>query len=342
MHQFKRKAAMKKIAVLGAGLTGAAAAATLAQQGYQVTVFDKGRAAGGRMSSKRTEQGYLDMGAQYFTARTDVFKQQVKVWLDAGQAELWPCSTALLSNDDGLVSFKTSEDKQERFIGVPSMQSPVTALLQAIPQVTSCRVHKLDYQQQSWTLFSDEGLSYTGFDAVLLTLPPVQAQQLMAQSALPELFDAATDMLEPCWAVAIHTAAMPAQDAIFCQHPKLRFISHQQYKTGRTPCYILHFNAAFSALHLHEPAAFWFAEATAILRQELHIHQEITPLVAHRWLYASQNDQFAAPGLIALPQQQLWAGGDWSYGGRVENAYLAGLNLAQAVIEQDHQLQEEL
>ncbi|MBU0912123.1 MAG: FAD-dependent oxidoreductase [Gammaproteobacteria bacterium] len=331
---------MKKIAVLGAGLTGAAAANTLAQQGYQVTVFDKGRSAGGRMSSKRTEQGYLDMGAQYFTVRSDVFKQQVKEWLDAGQAALWPCSTALLSNDDGLVSFKASEDKQERFIGVPSMQSPVKALLQAIPQVTSCHVHKLDYQQQSWTLFSDEGLSYTGFDAVLLTLPPVQAQQLMAQSALPELFDAATHMLEPCWAVAIHTDAMPAQDAIFCQHPKLRFISHQQYKTERTPCYILHFNTAFSALHLNEPAAFWFAEATAILRQELQIQQQITPLVAHRWLYASQNDQVAAPGLIALPQQQLWAGGDWSYGGRVENAYLAGLNLAQAVIEQDHQPQE--
>ena len=61
---------MKKIAILGAGITGAAAAASLVQQGYQVTVFDKGRTAGGRMSSKRTEQGYLDMGAQYFTART--------------------------------------------------------------------------------------------------------------------------------------------------------------------------------------------------------------------------------------------------------------------------------
>ncbi len=64
---------MKKIAVLGAGLTGASAAASLVQQGHQVTVFDKGRAAGGRMSSKRTEQGYLDMGAQYFTARSDAF-----------------------------------------------------------------------------------------------------------------------------------------------------------------------------------------------------------------------------------------------------------------------------
>lgn len=331
---------MKKIAVLGAGLCGATAAATLTQQGYQVTVFDKGRVAGGRMSSKRTEQGYLDMGAQYFTARSDVFKQQVKVWLDAGRAELWPCSTALLSNDDGIVSLISSDDEQARFIGVPSMQSPVTTLLHGITQVNSCRIQKLDYQQQRWTLFSDEGISYTGFDAVLLTLPPVQAQQLLAQSALPDLFDSVDDVLEPCWAVAVHTDAIPVQDAIFCQHPMLRFISHQQHKSARSSCYILHFNAAFSALHLHEPEDFWFAEATAILQQELNIQQDITPLVAHRWLYASQKDQVASPGLIALPDQQLWAGGDWSYGGRVENAYLAGLNLANAVIEQDTQQQE--
>lgn len=333
---------MKKIAVLGAGLTGAAAASTLARQGYQVTVFDKGRVAGGRMSSKRTEQGYLDMGAQYFTARSELFKQQVKLWLEAGQVELWPCKTALLSDDDGFISLKASEDKQTRFIGVPSMQSPATALLQAIPLVSSCCIYKLDRQQQSWTLFSDKNQSYAGFDAVLLTLPPIQTQQLMAQSALPDLFDETADMLEPCWAVAMHTEVIPALDAIFCQHAKLRFISHQQHKTGRNSCYILHFNAAFSALHLHEPSAFWFAEATAMLRQELHIQQEITPLAAHRWLYASQKDQVATSGLIAWPEQQLWAGGDWSYGGRVENAYLAGLDLAQAVIEQHRKTQENL
>jgi predicted NAD/FAD-dependent oxidoreductase len=339
MHS-KRKTVMKKIAVLGAGLTGATVAATLIQKGYQVTVFDKGRAAGGRMSSKRTEQGYLDMGAQYFTARSDAFKRQVKLWLDDGQVEIWPCSTALLSLAEGLSSLKTSEDEQARFIGVPSMQSPVKALLQGVPLINGCRIQQFDYQQQSWTLFSDNGLSYTGFDAVLLTLPPAQVQQLVVQSRLPELFDFADELLEPCWAVALHTDARPAQDAIFCQHPKLRFISHQQHKTGRKSCYILHFNAAFSALYLHEPEKFWFAEATAILRQELHIHQEITPLVAHRWLYASQNEQVAAPGLIALPNLKLWAGGDWSYGGRVENAYLAGLNLANAVIEQDPSQQE--
>lgn len=326
---------MKKIAILGAGLTGAAAAASLVQHGYQVTVFDKGRAAGGRMSSKRTQQGYLDMGAQYFTARTQVFKQQVVRWCEAGQAELWCCKTAILSDDEGVITLHSSEDQQQRFIGIPSMQSPVTALLQGIPLITSCRIHKLDYQQRRWTLHSEDGQDYANFDAVVVTLPPVQAQQLMKQSGLPELFDAAADALEPCWAVAVQAQSIPWADAIFCQHPQLRFISHQQHKTGRNSCYIMHFNAAFSALHLDEPADFWFAKASEILQEQLQVQGEIKALVAHRWLYASPKDQVPLSGLLALPEQELWAAGDWSYGGRVENAYLAGLDLAQAVIGQE-------
>lgn len=336
----KEKTVMKKIAVIGAGLTGAAAAATLAEQGYQVTVFDKGRSAGGRMSSKRTEQGYLDMGAQYFTARSEDFKLQVQLWLEAGKAAVWACNTALLSNEDGHSSLKNSTDDQVRFIGIPSMQSPLNALLQDIPLITSCRIQKLEPCQQRWILVCETGLSYTDFDAVLLTLPPVQAQQLLEQSGLPVLFPDATALLEPCWAVAMQADASPAGDAIFCQHPKLRFISHQQHKTGRNPCYILHFNAAFSAEHLHKPPEFWFAEARVILSEELKVQQSIKPVVAHRWLYASQNDQVPAPGLITLPDQQLWIGGDWSYGGRVENAYLAGLKLARAVIDNDNLKQE--
>lgn len=323
---------MKKIAILGAGLSGATAASYLTKHGHQVTVFDKGRSAGGRMSSKRTAQGYLDMGAQYFTARTDPFRQQVNLWLESGIVELWPCDTALLSQEHGVSRLTASTDEQQRFIGTPSMQSPVKALLQDITLHLECRIETLEQQQQRWTLRAKDGASYADFDAVLLTLPPLQAQQLLQQSGLAEVIPSADHILEPCWAVAMQADALPHADAIFCQHPKLRFISHQQYKTGRHSCYILHFNAQFSRQYLDESVEFWFDQATHVLRDDLKVQQDIIPLVAHRWLYASQNEQWQTTGLIALPKQQLWLSGDWCYGGRVENAYLAGLELAQSFL----------
>ena len=323
---------MNRVAVIGAGLCGAVAAATLAQSGYHLTVFDKGRAVGGRMSSKRTAAGYLDMGAQYFTARSARFHSQVQSWLKAGCADVWSCTTALLTFDEGHSAVEMSADQQLRYIGTPSMQAPVKALLLGIPVIANCRINCLKRHQNSWCVFSETGERYTGFSAVLLTIPPVQAQQLLVQSGLPELFNPPHSLLEPCWAVAVRTAVNVQGDAIFCEHPRLRFVSHQAKRAGRSDCYILHFNASFSRENLEQPAEFWFEQAIDILQAELGIATGIDLVAAHRWLYASQNAELKPPGIFALPDQQLWIGGDWSYGGRVENAYLAGLDLAGAAI----------
>ncbi len=323
---------MSRIAIVGAGLCGAAAADTLIQAGYQVTVFDKGRAAGGRMSSKRSDLGYLDMGAQYFTARNADFQRQVQLWLEAGCIQQWPCTTAVLTSEGASSSLRVSPDQQVRYIGVPSMQSPVKYLLADVSLISDCRIVRLQGEKANWSVLSAEDECFSDFDAVLLTMPPVQAEQLLAQSGLKELFLASPELLEPCWAVAVHAPGKVQSDAIFCEHPKLRFISHQGSKAGRQSCYVLHFNASFSREHLEQPVAFWFKQAHDILRGELGVDAAIEPLVAHRWLYASQNDQLTPTGLVALPEQRIWIGGDWSYGGRVENAYLSGLDLAKAVI----------
>ena len=57
------------VAVIGAGMAGLAAARTLAAAGHAVQVFDKGRGIGGRLSTRRTDYGAFDHGAQYATVR---------------------------------------------------------------------------------------------------------------------------------------------------------------------------------------------------------------------------------------------------------------------------------
>ena len=47
------------------------------------------------MSTRRTQDWSADHGAQYFTARSELFKQQVKLWLDAGQVDELILSNAL-------------------------------------------------------------------------------------------------------------------------------------------------------------------------------------------------------------------------------------------------------
>jgi len=68
------------IAVVGAGLSGLTAARQLQSQGHHVTVYEKSAGVSGRMSTRQTELGGFDHGAQYFTASTDRFKKEISDW----------------------------------------------------------------------------------------------------------------------------------------------------------------------------------------------------------------------------------------------------------------------
>ena len=58
-----------RVAVIGGGITGLTCARALADAGHAVTVFDKGRGVGGRLATRRTDDGLrFDHGAQVLPA----------------------------------------------------------------------------------------------------------------------------------------------------------------------------------------------------------------------------------------------------------------------------------
>ncbi|MGH8355151.1 MAG: FAD-dependent oxidoreductase, partial [Pseudomonas sp.] len=72
------------IAIIGTGIAGLSAAQALHAAGHAVQLFDKSRGSGGRMASKRSDAGALDLGAQYFTARDRRFVEAVQQWNTRG------------------------------------------------------------------------------------------------------------------------------------------------------------------------------------------------------------------------------------------------------------------
>jgi len=80
-----------KIAIIGAGVSGIVAARTLTEQlgnAAEIHIFEKSRGAGGRMSTRRTDDFEFDHGAQYFTAKTPAFKKAVDTAIRQGVANL--------------------------------------------------------------------------------------------------------------------------------------------------------------------------------------------------------------------------------------------------------------
>ncbi len=65
---------MKKVIVIGAGFAGLAAAATLAKEGYEVTVLEKNETAGGRARRWQSQGFTFDMGPSWYWM-PDVFER---------------------------------------------------------------------------------------------------------------------------------------------------------------------------------------------------------------------------------------------------------------------------
>ena len=115
------------IAIIGTGIAGLSAARALRDAGHVVQLFDKSRGSGGRMSSKRSDAGSLDMGAQYFTARDRRFVNEVQRWQTNGWAEQW--KPQLYNFKSGQLT--QSPDEQIRWVGTPRMSAITRALLDA-------------------------------------------------------------------------------------------------------------------------------------------------------------------------------------------------------------------
>lgn len=321
------------IAIIGAGMAGAACAMHLVQQGHQVVLFDKGRRAGGRMSSKRTEQGYLDLGAQYFTARDAAFAAQCQRWLHARLITPW--QGRLAQAEAGAVT--ASPDDTVRYIGVPSMQAPVAAMLDTLAVHTGCQVDRLVFDGKRWQLFS-AGIALGQFNQLVLASPQQQAEQLLATAMnvgaeFYPLF--AAPALLPCWAVNLQLDHSPwPYDGIFGKTGSpLSWLARQGSKPGRCQGehWLLHFSAAFSQQYLE-------ADNSVIADHALQLVQQLAgqPLSAavthcHRWRYAQQNPAYPQYGMVYRPELALGLAGDWLNGGRVENAWLSGAQLAQVL-----------
>ncbi|WP_214000670.1 NAD(P)-binding protein [Arsukibacterium sp.] len=338
------------VAVIGAGMAGAAAANTLTMAGIQVEIFDKGRAPGGRMSSKRSGQSYLDLGAQYFTARSAAFVQQVEQWLAAGVVRRWPADC--YQYQSGRLS--ESVDDTWRYIGCPAMQAPVKALLDKKPVHLDCRISRLRYLQESslteaagWYLFDQHNTSFGPYQALITTLPPVQLQTLLATGSHPgepaygDIYGLISQLqpqvLLPCWAVNMQLAA-PLQtraDAVFVKDGNISWLARQNSKPGRANSsdnWLVHFSPQCSALHLQaEPVqltALAKAEMELIFQQTISVSSALT----HRWLYAQINPAVTQVKVDYNQGMKLAVAGDWLLGGRVENAWLSGVTAAKEVL----------
>lgn len=331
-----------RVAIVGAGLSGATAARRLAEAGHAVQVFDKSRGVGGRLATRRADwtgpdgqlhQAAFDHGAPGFGASTREFREQVEAWQAAGLLQRW----APLMAPGSYVPL----DPPSLWVPTPDMPALCRHLLGDLPVLLRCTIEALRHGPEGWSLQASSGsVVGRGFDAVLLALPPAQAASLLAPHRPDWAQRAQAGTLAPCWTLMGETDEpdpAPSWQLAWPPNGPLGWIIRNDSKPGRwrqpgRASWVLHATAAWSATHLEAPAE----AVREALQQALAARLGQAPTwrhaVVHRWRYASVPRSAATAGRCWWdPALGLGACGDALGGAGVEGAWQSGAALAEAV-----------
>ena len=307
-----------RVAVVGAGISGAACARVLAASGVDVRLLDRGRVVGGRMASRRLQGRYVDLGASYLTAREPDFVAVVQDWLSRGVAREWT-DTFHVATPAGLGERKTGP---MRYGSAGGLRSLVQDLLTDLPVVSETQV-----------AIVGPGPTVDGeaYDAVVLAMPEPQALQVLSPDLVAERAAIAERQWEPVLALAAGFEARTWDlDGCFVNDSAvLSWIADDGARRGDgAPVLVAHAAPAFAGQHLSDPAAAGPA-LVAALREVLGVGEPAWTRV-QRWTYAKPigpRDE-----LFHLGPARVGLCGDGWGSSKVEAAWLSGTRLGQALV----------
>ncbi len=320
------------VIVIGAGMAGLTAAQQLRAAGRRVLVLEKSRGVGGRMATRRTDVAQWDHGAQYFTARSAPFRHQVAHWLRANVVSRWHAPIYAWDGETLQVS-----SPQQRFVGSPTMNAPLRAMAAQLDIELSAQVSSISRSSGVWSVHSESQTWQT--PELVLAIPAPQVASLLP-AAHPLHAAVAQIPMQPCWAVMIssnHAIHLPFAGLFVNEvlnDDVLSWIALDSSKPHRTgQHWVLHASVAWSEANLDaSPEAVIDALCQAfnqLLKQWGQSKPSWRAATAHRWLYARGNAE--AP-LTQDANDGLVIAGDWLACGRVEGAYLSGLQAADRLL----------
>lgn len=324
----------KSVLVVGAGVSGLLAATILKEHGVDVVVIDKGRGAGGRMSTRRVDlngtSAYFDHGAQYFTVHDQEFANYVERWLKLGIIKLLD-EKLIRENGEPALS------DELRYIGTTGMNAIAKYLADSLPVHFSERVDKLSFNNR-WIAETNKGRTFTA-DAVLLSQPVPQSLELLTKSTIdvPHELEQELNSVDyhPCIATLLlfeGIAPILPYCGIWLRGEPIAWVSDNMQKgISPLPTLTVHAGPLFSAEH-------WNTSDSNIVEMMLDclkawIKSPVKLSQVHRWRYGLAKSVLDKPFVRIDSPAPLMFIGDAFVAPRVEGAAISGIRAAHALLK---------
>ncbi len=312
---------MKSIAIIGAGISGLVLGNALKNKA-KITLFEKARGVGGRMSTRYADPYYFDHGAQCFTARTPEFQAFLAPFMETGVVAEWKGKVVNLE-------IGKKETKRLWFephlVASPNMNSLCKVLAKDLDIRSGMEVAPLSVRaEDKWVLQDTKENTLGEYDVVISTAPPAQTMNLFHGYLTTEsiIHDA---KMQGC--VSLMVGFNKPWDkriiAAKVRNNPIKWISINSSKPGRdtqVTCYVAHSRSHWAEVHMETE----MQVVQEILYREFVAVTGIdaTPdyLSAHRWRYALVEDS-PESGVYYDAKLGLAATSDWCSTSRIEDVW---------------------
>ena len=323
---------MTKIAIIGAGLSGLSAAHLL-NDDAEITLFEKARGVGGRMSTRRTNSCLFDHGAQYFTARTQAFQDFIQPLIDEGIIEQWSPRYAKFDGHQ-IIEQKNWIDEEPRYVGVPNMNNVAKYLAENFDININTHIKAIEHKEK-WQMINNEGAEFGDFDWVISTAPSPQTIELLPKS-FKYYSDIQTIKMKACFSLMLgFEQSLPLKfDAAHISNSTVSWLAVNSNKPRRTECFtlIVHSSEEYAEAHINDDSEkvmkHLIAETSKIIEHDVSNANYKT---IHKWRYAQNAKRKGNSPIFLDKVNQLAVCGDWCLGGRVEGAFTSAYNLVNAM-----------
>jgi renalase len=314
------------VGIIGAGIAGLGAARVLQAGGARLQVFDKGRAPGGRVATRRMTLASgaeitFDHGAQYVSADAAGLVQHLQPEIDAGQIASWDVAF------DAAVS-------DRRLVGVPGMSRIGRILAEPFGVALGTEIEALEGEARAWILRTRAGERLGPFRHVIIAVPPEQCARLLAPVAPDMTAIVRRVRSRPCWTVMLAYAARIAglPDAMERPGHALEWIARNASKPGRAAIetIIVQAGADWSERHLEAGNEDVGAVIAAMFHASV-LASEPIHVAAHRWRYARVEAPLG-PAFLLDDRLGLATCGDWHLGRDVDAAWRSGSELGETLL----------
>lgn len=323
---------MKRIAIIGAGLSGLVTAKRLRPYA-EITVFEKARGVGGRMSTRYADDYRFDHGAQYFTLRQDASRAFLQDQLKDGTISRWNAARAELKGSEE-AALAPWQEGRPRFVAAPNMNSLCKSLAEGLDVRVKTKITEIAGKAGYWQLVDEHGTDHGSFDWVVVSAPAPQTATLMPPCFT--MHDAIISAkMAGCFTLMVGLKETPdlSWQAAQISGSVLAWIAINSSKPERPHACALVLQARndWSEDHM-EVNPDWVR--TELLKEGSRITgtdlQKASSIQMHRWRYANVVRP-ASSSLLLDSANQLAACGDWCVEGKVEGAALSALTLADAM-----------